>query len=114
MRSEIALSFSKITICTQSIGKDILIIVEGGERAHIGTAVMAVPRPSLTGDGSVSVTVSVLNVIGHKDEIICRVLAENFAKKYNVTAVCTGGFHIDNISSGQIEEVIEAVQKFAV
>lgn len=54
-----------------------------------------------------------MNVTGHKDDVICRILAEKASKKYGVTVVCTGGFHMDNISSAQIEEVIAAVQNFA-
>lgn len=114
MESEIKLSFSKIVISTQNVGEDILITVRGGEKPHIGTAVLAVPRQSLTGDESVSTTTSVLNVTGHKDEVICRMLAEKFSKKYNVATVCTGGFHTDNISAAQIEEVVAAIRDFAV
>ena len=112
MESEIILSFATITIATYSIGADILITVKGGDQPHIGTAVLAVPRPSLTGDESVSATSSVLNVTGHKDEVICRMLAEKASKKYKATAVCTGGFHMDNMSAEQIEEVVSAIQNF--
>ncbi len=113
METEIKLSFVKLYISTRRIGEDILITIQGGERPHIGTAVLAVPRFSLTGDESASTTSSVMNVTGHKDDVICRILAEKASKKYGVTVVCTGGFHMDNISSAQIEEVIAAVQNFA-
>ena len=114
MKSEIVLSFTKIVISKKFLGDDILIVVEGGEKPHIGTTVLAVPRPSLTGDGTVSTTSSVLNVTGHKDESICRILAEKASKKYGVTAVCIGGFHIDDINTGQIKEVVDAIQKFDI
>ncbi|MDE6219583.1 MAG: hypothetical protein K2G51_03975 [Lachnospiraceae bacterium] len=113
METEIALSFAKLHISACHIGEDILITVQGGERPHIGTAVLAVPRLSLTGDESTSTTSSVLNVTGHKDEVICRMLAEKAAKKYGVTVVCTGGFHVDHMSAAQIEEVTAAIQNFA-
>lgn len=35
-------------------------------------------------------------------------------KKYGVTVVCTGGFHVDNVSPAQIEEVIAAIQNIAL
>lgn len=112
MESKLQLSFAEIVISTDFLGNDILITVGGGDKPHIGTAVLAVPRLSLTGDQTVSTTSSVLNVTGHKDETICRMLAEKAAKKYKVTAVCVGGFHVDNISDGQIKEVVSAIREF--
>ena len=114
MESEIKLSFSKIVISKMFLGDDILIVIKGGDKPHIGTAVLAVSRPSLTGDGSGSTTSSVLNVTGHKDEDICRILAEKASKKYGVTAVCVGGFHIDDINAGQIQEVMAAIRDFNI
>ena len=77
---------------------------------HIGCAVLAVPRPSLKGDGSLSCTSSVLNLTGHKDEALCRLLAERACVHYQKTCLCTGGFHVDNMSPAQIQEVVEAVK----
>ncbi|MCM1037786.1 MAG: hypothetical protein NC434_00565 [Ruminococcus sp.] len=114
MESEIILSFAKIAISKNFLGNDILITVRGGDEPHIGTVVLAVPRPSLTGDGTVSTTSSVLNVIGHKDEDICRILAEKASKRYGVPAVCVGGFHIDGMSAEQIREVVTAVRNFDI
>ena len=33
------------------IGEDILLYIQGGDKPHIGCTVMAVPRPSLSGNG---------------------------------------------------------------
>lgn len=107
------LSFTELTVRVNNLGKDVLIVIEGGTRPHIGSTVLAVPRPSLTGDGSVSVTSSVINVTGHKDEELCRILAESAAKRQNAVAVCTGGFHADNISMEQIAELKAAVKEIA-
>lgn len=114
MESEIILSFAKIVISKSFLGDDLLVVVKGGDKPHIGTAVLAVPRPSLTGDGSVSTTSSVLNISGHKDETICRILAEKASKKYGVTVACIGGFHIDGINAGQIKEVVDAIRNFDI
>lgn len=108
---EVNLSFSSLTIGVQRLGEDIFISVEGGERPHIGCTVLAVPRPSLKQDGSISCTSSVLNVTGHKDEEICRYLAEKACRQYGVTAVCAGGFHCDNMTTDQIREVVNAVKE---
>lgn len=81
MEIEIKLSFTVVKAYVRQIGQDYIILLEGGDSPHIGCAVMVVPRPSLTGDGSMGSTASVLNLTGHKDEEVCRYLAEQVAKK---------------------------------
>jgi hypothetical protein len=105
------LSFTHLSVQIQQLGGDYQITVTGGDKPHIGCAVLAIPRPSLTGKGTNSATSSVFNVTGHKDEEICRYLAEKAAKKYGVVVMCSGGFHVDQIEKEQIDEVLEAVRK---
>ncbi|MCM1135672.1 MAG: hypothetical protein NC400_08870 [Clostridium sp.] len=105
------LSFTTISVQISQIGADYAVLLKGGDKPHIGCAVMAVPRPSLTGDGSGGSTASVLNLIGHKDEEPCRFLAEQIARKKGAVAVCTGGIHMDDITPGQIEEIMEVVRE---
>nr|WP_178632997.1 hypothetical protein [uncultured Mediterraneibacter sp.] len=102
---------SKLKVSAGKIGKDILICLEGGSAPHIGCVVQAVPRPSLTGDGSISATASVLNLIGHKDEFLCRKLAELICSKTGCVTVCTGGFHLDGITGEQIQDVMKVMDE---
>ena len=88
-------------------------VLYGGQSPHIGCTVLAEPRPSLLGDGSVSATASVLNVCGHKDEAICRLVAETVASRTGRVTVCTGGFHLDGITPEQIGEVSAAARALA-
>ena len=80
-----------------------------GDKPHIGCVVQAVPRPSLTNDGSISVTSSVLNLTGHKDEFLCRKLAEKRCRETGRIVVCTGGVHIENITKEQIHKLLEEI-----
>lgn len=114
MEIEIKLSFTAVKAYVRQIGQDYIILLEGGDSPHIGCAVMAVPRPSLTGDGSMGSTASVLNLTGHKDEEVCRYLAEQVAKKKGAVTVCTGGIHVENITSEQITEIMNAVKQIEV
>ena len=107
------LSFSYVELRAVFLGTDLLLCLEGGDRPHIGCTVLAQPRPSLKRDGSVSATASVLNLPGHKDEALCRFLAEELCRKLQVPVVCTGGFHVDGIQKEQIDEVMEAVHTLA-
>ena len=93
---------SYLLVSAGKIGADILLCVE-----------QAVPRPSLRGDGSGSATSSVLNLTGHKDEYLCRKLAEHVCRSLGTVVVCTGGFHLDGISEKQIEEVMKTAEELA-
>lgn len=105
------LSFSFLEVSAVFIGSDILLCVQGGEKPHVGCIVQAVPRESLTGDGTLSATSSIINVTGHKDEFLCRELAEQVCQSSGAVVVCTGGFHMDGITKEQIREVLEAVKE---
>lgn len=112
-RHVIPLSFGELLIEEKAIGDDLLICVSGGEKPHIGCCVLAIPRPSLAGDGSISATSSVLNVTGHKDEEICRRIAQRRCAETGRVVVCTGGFHVDHITEEQIREVLLAVSSYS-
>lgn len=105
------LSFSVLHLDIFPIGEDIAALLYGGDRPHIGCTVLAVPRPSLRGDGLMSCTSSVINLTGHKDEQICRYAAEALCRKYRTAVNCTGGFHFDGISEEQIGELMEKLEK---
>lgn len=102
------LSFAEIFFEIKFVGNDIFILIRGGDKPHIGSCVLSVPRPALADAKKISCTSSVLNVTGHKDEYICRIVAENFCKNFNAVTVCTGGFHVDNLTADKIQEVIDA------
>lgn len=103
------LTYSEFHVEVRVLGTDCSILFYGGEAPHIGCTVLSVPRPSIKNPEQISCTSSVINVTGHKDEIICRHLAEAVAKRRGVTTVCTGGFHIDDATEEQIAELMQAV-----
>lgn len=100
--------FGGYSICCDVIpmGKDFSLAVYGGDTPHIGSVAMSTVRPSLTGVGN-GVTTSVLNGIGHKDDIVAKLFAEAVAMKAKCVATCICGIHVDNISSEQIKIVKE-------
>ncbi len=102
-----------LEISAAFVGEDVLVCLPGGDRPHLGCVVQTEPRESLTGDGSVSVTSSVLNYPGHKDEVVCRYVAEKISRELNRRVVCTGGFHKDGILLEEIWEVQRVVEQMA-
>ena len=108
------LSFSQIEIQATRVGCDIQLLLRGGSSPHIGCIVLATPRPSLTGDGSRRATASVINVTGHKDEALCRYLAEKVAAAADAVTVRSELVWIDTaMTPEQIQEVQAAVKHMA-
>ena len=102
-----------LEISAAFVGEDVLVCLQGGDRSHLGCVVQTEPRESLTGDGSVSATSSVLNYPGHKDEVVCRYVAEKISRELKRRVVCTGGFHKDGILLEEIREVQRVVEQMA-
>lgn len=107
------LPFAVLSMEVVSAGEDWQVLFQGGDRPHIGCTVLAQPRPSLTGSGETSCTASVINLSGHKDEAVCREIAERLCTRLGTVVVCSGGFHLDGISREQILQVQEAAREMA-
>lgn len=92
------------------LGEDAVVLLYGGDRAHIGSSVLAIPRPSLTGEG-ISATSSVLNCPGHKDELLARLFAERLAAALNRTVACICGVHVDGLDAAGIQAIMDGCQE---
>jgi gallate decarboxylase subunit D len=94
------------------IGEDLCVIISGGESPHIGCVTISVPRPSLSDASVVSATTSVLNLVGHKDDEVARVVSNDLSSKLNKTVVVTCGIHLDYITQEEINITIELIKEF--
>ena len=92
----------------QKMGDDCLVSLRGGDKAHIGSTAMAVPRPSLTGVGR-SATVSTLNRVGHKDDFLANPIAHEVAARLDCAVTCVAGVHVDDATPEQIAAIQAAV-----
>ena len=95
------------------LGSDLLVVLSGGTKPHIGSIAVAVPRPSLTNADIISSTSSVYNFIGHKDHVIAQRVAEKLSSRLNRHVVVVAGFHIDKISEEGIGRVVENCDELA-
>ena len=68
-----------VTACVVLCGKDIAVVIGGGEASHIGAAALASPRPSLKNTAEISASASVLCRLGHKDDLPAREAALRLA-----------------------------------
>ena len=94
-----------ITLECREMGGDLLVVLSGGEKAHVGSCILAVPRPALDNKKKISCTSSVMNLLGHKDEEVGRGAAEAIAKKLNKKVVLVCGIHYDGLSGQEIKEI---------
>jgi hypothetical protein len=90
----------KVDLDVHEIGNDLLILLKGGEKPHIGAVAMAFPYKN-------TASASLLSVYGHKDGEIAKPLAEKVAKKLNKTVVLIAGLHIENATEEDIKRLID-------
>ncbi|MFZ5944574.1 MAG: hypothetical protein ACOYVD_10715 [Bacillota bacterium] len=72
----------------------LIVTAVGGEKPHVGAAVMAVPGLEHTLE---------ISVPHHKDAIAFKPMAEYLCKNLGEKVVVTGGIHIANASKEEIE-----------
>lgn len=85
-------------------GDDCTVVVQGGSAPHVGCAVLAVPRPSLTGSG-MSATVSCLNRTGHMDDAFAAAVAKRVAAARECVVACACGIHIDGATPDELAHI---------
>jgi hypothetical protein len=118
---EIILSYQelkpyRIGVTVIRIGKELMAVVEGGDRPHIGSIAVAVPCRTLScgsreNDEKTSSTVSIYNVVGHKDDQIASPLAHLIARNFSRVTVVLAGIHIDNAVKKDIEGILNQMSK---
>ncbi len=109
VRSSVGDGIFKVIAEVKIIGDDLMISVWGGTKPHIGSISVSVPRPSLQDNTIMSATSSIINLIGHKDEVVARKFSEQLAAKFNRNAIATAGVHIDDITENQINIIMQNI-----
>jgi hypothetical protein len=95
------------------MGSDVLVILSGGTKPHIGSIAVSLPRPSIADKEIISSTSSVYNFLGHKDHVIAQRVAEMLSSGLNRNVVAVAGFHIDKITQEGISRVVENCDELA-
>ncbi len=97
---------AQIVAEAQWAGKDLWVTLTGGTRPHIGSVILAVPRPSLKDPSTTSSTSSVLNRPGHLDERPGRDLAEKLAARLGCNVALACGIHYDDLTPVSLEDIM--------
>jgi hypothetical protein len=86
-------------------GEDLLLLVTGGQRPHLGAVAMATPRPSLADPETTSATASVFCYPGHKEDELAKALALRLAAALKVKVTVAAGAHWDGLGPEDIAQV---------
>ena len=86
----------KVFLENKELDDDLVYIIGGGEKSHIGGVVICEPAQ----------TTKILKLEGHYDYIVLEPIAKEACKKYNKTVVAIGGIHVDNASKEEIEKLV--------
>lgn len=79
-------------------------LLTGGEKPHIGGVVLAVPRPSLSGEGW-GADLYITPVPNHKDVDLASPLAGSLARLSRVPVVMTAGIHSDSLTPEELNHL---------
>ena len=90
---------------------DLLVVLWGGTRLHIGAVGIAQPRPGLKDAKMISATSSVFTFLGHKEDVVAKAMSEELAKRLNRNVVVVAGMHWEGLQDEGIEEVIGICQR---
>jgi len=92
----------KVWLKKEQIGEDILFVLGGGEKSHIGGAVISEPGKKA----------KVVRLKGHFDDIVLKPIAETACKKYRTKVVAVGGVHVDNATKKEIDLLVKNCKSF--
>ena len=93
------------------LGDDLLVVLWGGTRPHIGAIGMAQPRPSLKDHKIIGATSSVFTFPGHKEDVVAKAMSEELARELNRKVVVVAGMHWEGLQDEGIEQVMEICQR---
>jgi hypothetical protein len=95
----------RVQISAFSVGNDLVVIVSGGEKPHVGAVAVSIPRLSLANSEIVSSSTSVFTLVGHKEDDLAKAMAGKIAAALEKNVVLTAGIHVGNIPLDGIKKI---------
>lgn len=87
----------KVWLERKKIDNDLLYILGGGEKSHIGGIILCEPNKKP----------QVIRLEGHYDDVVLKPVAEAACEKYKKKVVAIGGVHVDNASKEEINLLVK-------
>ncbi|MBI4917763.1 MAG: hypothetical protein HY825_18130 [Acidobacteria bacterium] len=95
------------------LGHDLVVAIGGGDRPHVGCAVLAQPHPSTADPERSSSTVSTLVIPPHRDDAIARTVADTLARGLGVVVLAAAGVHTDDLDASGISTYRRLARRLA-
>ncbi|MFW5490379.1 MAG: hypothetical protein ACNI3A_18465 [Desulfovibrio sp.] len=93
-----------------AVGRDINVVISGGDVPHIGGVAMSVYGPDLHQSERMTSTEQMLSVQGHKEAELAKDVARQLARRYSCTVAVACGIHVDGAAPEDIAGILEVVQ----
>jgi len=87
----------KVWLKQEKIGDNLLFVLGGGEKSHIGGVVICEPDKKI----------QAIRLEGHFDDVVLKPIAEAACKKYKMKVVAVGGVHVDNATEEEIDFLVK-------
>jgi hypothetical protein len=85
-----------------TVGDDLVVVVGGGQRPHVGAAALAISVPGAANSSAPTCSSYLSSVPGHKEEDLARDGALRLSRALRRSVVVTVGIHDDAISRARI------------
>ena len=95
------------------IGNDLLVVLWGGTKPHIGAIGIGQPSKSLKDSKKISATSSVFTFVGHKEDTVAKWMSEELARGLNKTVVVSCGMHWDGLTDERINQILRVCRNLA-
>ncbi|OGW18802.1 MAG: hypothetical protein A3G93_13465 [Nitrospinae bacterium RIFCSPLOWO2_12_FULL_45_22] len=106
----------RVSLRAFALTNGIIVHITGGDEPHIGGVAVGLPRPSTQDPSRVTANVSVISILGHKDDELARPIADRLVRELNSIIVVIAGVHIHQANQTDIERIIDntnlAVEEF--
>jgi hypothetical protein len=86
----------KVHLEIKKLDNELIYILGGGERSHIGGIVICEP----------GIDTQTIKFEGHYDHVVLQPIAEEACKKYKTRVVAIGGVHVDNATQDEINLLV--------
>lgn len=106
-------SGQRIGASITGVGEDLVVVVGGGEKPHVGCVVLAQPQPAGTDERKCMASCSVLTIPPHKEEPIARGIATRVAEVFGRVTVVTAGIHDDDLDANGIAVYLRLGEELA-
>ena len=87
----------KVWLKKEKIGENLLFVLGGGEKSHIGGVVISEPRKKP----------HAIRLKRHFDDMVLKPIAEAACKKYKTKVVAVGGVHVNNATKEEIALLVK-------